>query len=104
MSRGGGTPVHSLSCASVVERRDGFIEAQVDGELVALNIERGTCYALNRVGSRIWDLLREPSRIGDLCTKLLSEYRVAPDVCERDVLEVLEELRAEGLIATAEEK
>ena len=95
--------MHPLLATSVVERRDGFIEAQVDGELVALNIESGTCYALNTVGSRIWDLLSEPSRIGDLCTTLLSEYRVEPDVCQRDVLDLLEELRAEGLVATVEE-
>jgi hypothetical protein len=33
---------------------------------------------------------------------LLSEYRVDPDVCEREVLDLLEELRTEGLIATNE--
>jgi len=97
------TNSHPLLSTSVVERSDGFIEAQVDGELVALNIESGTCYALNTVGSRIWGLLGEPSRIGDLCAKLLSEYRVEPDVCQRDVLGLLEELRAEGLVATVEE-
>ena len=93
-----------LSTATVVTRGDGFIEAEVDGEMVALSIERGTCYALNRVGSRIWELLGGPLRIGDLCGKLLTEYRVAPDVCEREVMDLLEELRTEGLIATVEEK
>ena len=87
-----------LSCTTVVARRDGFIEAEVDGEIVALNIEHGTCYGLNRVGSRIWNLLGSPSRIGDLCATLLTEYKVDPDVCEREVLDLLEELRAEGLI------
>ena len=93
-----------LSTATVVTRGDGFIEAEVDGEMVALSIERGTCYALNRVGSRIWELLGGPLRIGDLCAKLLTEYKVAPDVCEREVMDLLEELRTEGLIATVEEK
>jgi len=93
-----------LSSTNTVARRDGFIEAEIDGEVVALSIERGTCYALNSVGSRIWELLGGPLRVGDLCAKLLTEYKVAPDVCEREVLELLEELRTEGLIAAVEEK
>jgi hypothetical protein len=93
-----------LSPASVVARSDGFIEAEIDNEVVALSIEHGTCYGLNRVGSRIWNLLASPARIGDLCATLLAEYKVEPGVCERQVLDLLEELRAEGLIATLEQK
>jgi Coenzyme PQQ synthesis protein D (PqqD) len=84
--------------------RDGVIEAEVDDEIVALNIEQGVCYGMNRVGSHIWSLLAKPMRICELCAALLSAYKVDPNVCERQVLELLEELRAEGLIATLEEK
>ncbi len=93
-----------LSPASVVARSNGFVEAAIDNEVVVLSIEHGTCYGLNRVGSRIWNLLATPARIGDLCTTLLAEYRVDPSVCECQVLDLLEELRTEGLIATPEEK
>ena len=67
-----------------------------------MNIEDGNCYGLNRVGSRIWNLLEVPTRISVLCTTLLGEYNVDPDVCERQVLDLLEELRVKGLIATLE--
>jgi hypothetical protein len=93
-----------LSPASVIARSSGLVEAAIDNEIVALNIKTGTCYGLNRVGSRVWSLLATPIRIGDLCATLLAEFRVDPSVCERQVLDLLEELRAEGLIATSEEK
>ena len=93
-----------LSRDDVVARSDGFIEAEIDNEVVALSIENGMCYGLNRVGSRIWNLLASPARIGDLCGTLLAEYKVEPGVCESQVLDLLEELRAEGLIAILEEK
>lgn len=96
--------LHRLSLVTVLARSDGFIEAEIDNEIVALSIEQGTCYGLNRVGSRIWNLLATPTRISDVCATLLSEYRVDPGVCERQVLDLLEELRAEGLIAMLEEK
>ena len=92
------------SAAKVVACRDTIIDAKIDDEIVALSIEHGTCYGMNRVGSRIWTLLAKPIRICDLCAALLAEYRVDPKVCERQVLDLLEELRAEGLIATLEEK
>jgi hypothetical protein len=93
-----------LSTATVVVRSDGFLEAEIDKEIVALSIEHGTCYGLNQVGSRIWNLLAKPVRIGDLCATLLAEYRVDPDICERQVLDLLEELRAESMITMLDEK
>jgi hypothetical protein len=92
-----------LSPAVVVVRSDGVIDAEIDNEVVALNIENGTCYGLNRIGSQIWRLLGAPIRISDLCSALLAEYTVEPAVCERQVLDLLEELQAEGLISVSAE-
>ena len=94
----------ALSPATLVIRSDVVIDADIDNEVVALHIEKGTCYGLNRVGSRIWSLLGTPVRIRDLCAVLLTEYEVDPIVCERQVLDLLEELRAEGLISTPDER
>ncbi len=91
-----------LSPASVVVRNNGLLEAEVENEIVALNVENGTCYGLNPVGSRIWKLLAVPIRVNDICAQLLAEYRVETRTCERQVLDLLEELRAEGLISHEE--
>jgi hypothetical protein len=101
---GGGTILPPLRLGSIVARNPGFIEAEIDGEIVALSIEEGACYGLNRVGSHIWNLLTTPTRISDLCETLLAEYAVDADECERQVLDLLEELCTEGLIAPIEEK
>jgi hypothetical protein len=93
-----------LSVYSVVSRKAGIIEAEIEGEVVALNIETGTCYGLNPVGSRIWHLLAISPRISDICQTLLAEYSVSSDDCERQVLDLLEDLYTEGLIAPIEEK
>ena len=93
-----------LQTGTVVACRQGFIEAEIDGEVVALSIERGLCYGMNQTGSHIWRLLAKPIRIRDLCAALLATYRVDPDVCETQVLDLLREFRVEGLIETFEEK
>jgi len=89
---------------TVVARRDAVVEREIDDEILALSIEQGICYGMNRVASRIWKLLAKPTRICDLCTTLLAAYRVDPDACERQVLDLLEELRTEGLLVAVEEK
>jgi hypothetical protein len=97
-------PFFPLSLATVIARNDGLIGAEIDNEVVAPNIESGGCYALNRVGSRSRRLLGVAIRVSALYATLLAEYKVEPTVCERQVLDLLEDLRAEGLIATLEEK
>jgi len=96
--------VDSLTSDSLVVLNGGLVEAEVDGEVVALSIEHGTCYGLNQVGSRIWKLIEKPIRVSELCAALLAEYKVEPDVCEREVLDLLEQLRAEGMISLLPKK
>lgn len=93
----------ALNTTSTVTRSDGFVQAEVDGEVVALNIDKGICYGLNKVGSRVWALIAEPRRIGDICATLVSEYEVDSATCEQQVIDLLEGLRAEGMIELRDE-
>jgi hypothetical protein len=95
--------ISPLTPATIVIRCDGLIEAEIDNEIVALNIKNGMCYGLNRVGSQIWRMLAAPIRITDVCATLVTEYEIDPGVCERQVLDLLEELRAERLIGIKDE-
>ena len=92
-----------LSTTSVIAQSSGLLEAAIDEDTVLLSIERGTCYSLNRIGSRIWGMLASPARIADVCATLVAEYRIDRDTCERQVIDLLEELQAEGLIAKTRE-
>jgi hypothetical protein len=92
-----------LSRDTVVVRAQGFIDAEIDNEIVALHIEKGSCYGLNPIGSRIWRFLDSPTRIRDICAHLVTEYEIDASTCERQVLDLLEELQAEGLIVAVKE-
>jgi hypothetical protein len=60
--------------------------------------ESRQCYRLDDVGSRIWELLQAPSRVDRVRDALVAEYDVAPETCERDLLAILQELAAAGLV------
>jgi len=67
-------------------------------ETVILQLKKGVYYSLDRVGSRIWELLQRPWGFGELREMLLAEYEVEPEQCERDLLALLQQLEGAGLI------
>ena len=86
----------------IVSRRAELIETEVDGELVALHIDNGTCYGFNGTATRIWALIEQPRRFSDLKNELTREFDVDPELCERQLGELLKELEADGLVELAQ--
>jgi Coenzyme PQQ synthesis protein D (PqqD) len=82
----------------MVRRTGELIETTVDGELVALHVDNGTCYGFNGTATRIWSLIEQPRRLSELKEELLSEFEVDPAVCEAQLKELLKELEADGLV------
>jgi hypothetical protein len=79
-------------------RREELLEADVNGEIVALHVERGQCYGLNGVASEIWRMLEQPNSAGDICAKLQEDYEVDSATCEAQVTDLIAELLNDGLV------
>jgi hypothetical protein len=88
----------SLKSSDIVVRSASILGADVGQEFVALDAERGMCYSLNRVGSRVWQLISRPTRIETLCAQLVTEFNVDASICEEQTLSLLNQLNAEGLL------
>jgi hypothetical protein len=76
----------------------GLLTTRVDGEVMAMSVERGACYGLDPIGSRVWELVETPISIADLVDRLTREYDVEAEVCRSDVCALLVQLQAEGMI------
>jgi len=79
-------------------RREELLEADVNGEIVALHVERGQCYGLNGVASEIWRMLEQPNSTGDICAKLCAEYEIDSATCETQVSALVAEFVKDGLV------
>lgn len=88
---------------AVVRRGEDLIFAEVDGEAVALSAARGICYGLNGVGLRVLQLIEPPATIADVCRRLTAEYDVSDSTCEAEVIDLLQDLEAEGLVVVERE-
>lgn len=64
-----------------------------------MNIESGTYYVLDEVGSYIWSCLSTPTSVTELLRALQEDYEVGPDRCEREVVPFLERISAKQLIS-----
>jgi Coenzyme PQQ synthesis protein D (PqqD) len=68
-----------------------------DGAIV-LDVQQGQMFNLNRVGSRILELLESGSAEPDIVTVISSEFNVSQEVVENDVREFIESLRKHRLV------
>lgn len=82
----------------LITRSGSAISGEVDGEIVMLDVSRGACFGLNKVGSRIWSLIESPISIAEVCASLTSEYLIDAAECEPQVIELIEQFVAEGLV------
>ncbi len=80
---------------------EGVVSREIEGETVLLHLESGRYFGLNAVGTRVWQLLGELGRPQPVVEALLREFEVAPADLESDVLALLEQLAAHGLVAAA---
>ncbi len=87
-----------VSRDSIVQWSSQPVSTAVGDEVVLMNLERGRCYGLGPVGTDLWNKMSQPVRVAALLDQLLLEYDVQPEALEHDVLEVLDQYAAEGLI------
>jgi hypothetical protein len=73
-------------------------------EMVIMNLKTGKYYGLNFVGARVWNLIQNSIRVRDIRDTLLREYDVDSVQCESDLLLLLKDMEANGLIDIKDEK
>ncbi|MGB3203538.1 MAG: PqqD family peptide modification chaperone [Crinalium sp.] len=93
----------TLTHDSIVTVTQDQITSGLPDEAILLNLKSEVYYGLWAVGARIWDLLQQPITVQEISDTILTEYEVAPERCEADLLQFLEKLIAEGLVEVSNE-
>ena len=74
----------------------------VAGETVLLNLNTGTYFGLDEVGTRMWNVLQNVGSIQEGYDTLISEYDVEPETLRKDLQKLIEDLVGHGLLVYAE--
>jgi len=81
----------------IVRQRD-WVSGKVGEELVIMNTATGSYMALNKVGTRVWEMLETPRELDEICALLEEEFEVAPEACRAEVQQFLHELAGHGAV------
>ena len=87
-----------MTSFTLIQKAPDQVSCDLAGEAAILNLKTGIYYRLNPVGAYVWNLLSEPSTVVTLRDSVVARYQVAPEECERDLFQLLNDLAAEGLI------
>ncbi len=96
-------PSVAASRETVVVASKDLVYTELDDGVTILNMADGMYYGLNSVGARIWGLIQEERKVFELLQSLLGQYHVEPTQCERDLLELLNQLIDHGLVEVVSE-
>jgi len=68
------------------------------GEKVMVDFDNGKYFLIKGVGNDIWDMVQNDITPNEIIEKLLSEYEVSREECERSVMEFLAKLESYNFI------
>ncbi len=88
----------TISTRSIVVASKDQISCDLEGEAAILNLKSGTYFGLDPVGATIWSLIVQPRRVAEIRNALIDQFDVEAERCSRDLLQLLGELHAHGLI------
>ena len=74
----------------------------IDGESVLLNLKSESYFGLDEVGTRMWQVLSESDRSRPPTKPCSAKYDVEPEQLERDLENLIEQLREHGLVETTD--
>jgi hypothetical protein len=83
---------------------ESVVFRELDGEAVILNVDSGVYFGLDRVGTRVWQLVGENGDLPSMAARLEQEYEVTRDVLERDLESFITTLVEKGLIVRVDDR
>jgi hypothetical protein len=87
-----------ISASTRLSRASDFLPAELDGELLLMDIDQGKYFGFKGTARRVWDLVDPPCNFGELCDHLRAQYRATPGRIESDVMVFVDKLVQQKLL------
>lgn len=93
-----------LTLRSVVSASREQVSSAIGEETVILELQQGIYYGLAGVGTRVWELLREPRTVGEIGDRIVAEFDVDDGRARDDLLVLLADMAERGLVEVRDEE
>ncbi|GAB5447459.1 PqqD family protein [Gymnodinialimonas sp.] len=86
---------------TIEKAADAFLETELDGELVLLNLQNGSFHAIKDTGLAIWRLIDGQRDAVAIQQEIASRYNVDDETCRTKVNQFLKTLADAGFVKDA---
>ena len=76
----------------------GLIIQKIDKETVIFDAEKSVLYTLNKTAAEIFKMIKKGLKEDEIVEKMLKKYEVKKERVEKDVKELIEELRKRKIL------
>lgn len=83
----------AISRTDVIKLKKNLNVTDLSGEKVMIDFDSGKYFMIKGSGNDIWNLIQEDITVEEIIKKLLAEYDVSEEECEKSVLEFLGKLQ-----------
>lgn len=87
-----------VTMTGILSRNEKILANAIGSETVMMDIEKGKYFGMNKTGSYIWKLLENPLSLSDLCDRLMKDFSISFEECEKDVVPFIEDMVKEKII------
>ena len=87
-----------LAMSTTVSRDEQILATDLGEEVVMMNLDSGEYYNLKGVAFRIWEIIENPTTLGDIVDTLRGEYQVDQKTCEKEVNAFARDLHEAGVL------
>lgn len=91
----------SLTLADNIRRSEQVLSQDDAGQAVLLDLAGERYFGLNKVGTRVWQLLGTTASLANVHAALCGEFDAAPETIAQDLLSLATQLQDAGLIERA---
>ncbi len=77
------------------------VSCPINDEVAILDLERSLYFGLQGIAVQVWEALDQPTSVAQLRDAIMSRFDVSSAECEADIVALLADLQAEGLVEVA---
>ena len=87
-----------LDLSTIIKQSTGIITQNLEEDTVMANIDSGRYFGVDSTAKFIWEQLATAITVENICKKVLEEYDIDTETCEREVLLFVQKLADENLL------
>ena len=85
----------------IVSASPSQISTTLGEESIVLELQAGTYFGVNVVGTAVWKFLEQPRQVEEVIAHVLQRYEVSAEQAEAEVLAFLQELSKKHLVSVS---